>query len=67
MTDTARAVRTRKRQHQRAVRVCITLTPLLFDEAGRLIQRGGFVGLSDYLQDRIRRHSEELPDLSSKA
>lgn len=44
----------RKRAHEKAVTVNLTLPPMLFDEAQRLAREGGYGGLSDYFQACIR-------------
>lgn len=48
-------VGTRKREHQKVVRTTITLTPVLFDASQEIIRHGGYTGLSDLVQDVIRK------------
>jgi len=45
----------RKKTFQKAVRVNITLSPILLEKSGEIIRRQGFSGLSDYVQSKIRR------------
>ena len=45
----------RKREHQKVVRTTITLTPVLFDASQELIRHGGYTGLSDLVQDVLRK------------
>jgi hypothetical protein len=51
-----------KRRHEKAVRVNITIQPLLFNASEELVKKYGFNGLSDYIQARIRQDAGlELP------
>lgn len=45
----------RKAQQKRVIRANITLPPRLWEAAQSLVSKGGYVGLSDYVQARIRR------------
>lgn len=45
----------RKPQEDRAVRVNLSLHPTLLSVLPELLKRGGYSGLSDYVQARIRR------------
>jgi hypothetical protein len=45
----------KKRDHQRAVRTCVTLHPTLFDVCPELFRKHGYSGLSDYIQAKIRQ------------
>jgi hypothetical protein len=51
----------RKRAHETAIRINISLPPVLFDASQRLIKDGGYSGLSDYVQDRIRTDADMKP------
>jgi hypothetical protein len=44
----------RKREHEKVVRINITLTPTLLDHAERIIAQHGYTGPSDYFSNRIR-------------
>jgi hypothetical protein len=44
----------RKARYKRAVRTTITLPPALFEASREVIHKRGFVGLSDYVQARLR-------------
>lgn len=46
---------TRKKKHELAIRTTITLPPLLWDKGQDLVRQGGYGGLSDWVQARIRR------------
>jgi metal-responsive CopG/Arc/MetJ family transcriptional regulator len=48
----------RKRAHEQAIRINISLPPMLYDEGHRLAKQFGFSGLSAYIQDKIRRDVE---------
>lgn len=45
----------RKRNHEKAVRINVSLPPRMLTESEGIISRFGFDGLSDYLQTCIRR------------
>ena len=45
----------RKRGADRVIRTTITMPPVLWEAAQRIIQTRGFCGLSDYIQSGIRR------------
>lgn len=45
----------RKTPKHKVVRANITLPPRLWEAAQALVTNGGYVGLSDYVQARIRR------------
>jgi Arc/MetJ-type ribon-helix-helix transcriptional regulator len=47
-----------KKPHARSIRTTITLTPVLFDACRELVRKGGYNGLSDYLQAKIRRDAK---------
>ena len=47
----------RKREHQKVVRTTITLTPVLFDASQEIIRHRGYTGLSDLVQDVIRKQA----------
>ncbi len=55
MTTDHRTAYQRKRVHERAVRVNITLPPALFGYCSTIVQKHGFSGISDYLAASIRR------------
>ena len=43
---------------KRAVRVNVSLHPQLLEVLPDILQKGGYMGLSDYLQARIRRDAK---------
>jgi hypothetical protein len=45
----------RKRDHERAVRVNLTLTPRLVTALETLIRDGGYTGPADYFASKVRR------------
>lgn len=45
----------RKRKHSFVVRTTISITPVLLDAFQSVASRGGYTGLSDYVQANIRR------------
>lgn len=45
----------RKRPHEKSIRLCVTLTPVLFNACQELIRKGGYSGPSDYVQAKIRK------------
>lgn len=52
----------RKPRHRRAVRINVTLSPILFDAVGEIVKRSGYSGVSDYLQAKIRRDAKLDPE-----
>lgn len=46
---------TRKRKHSLVLRTTISITPVLLDAFQSVAARGGYTGLSDYVQSNIRR------------
>jgi hypothetical protein len=45
----------KKKPHQCSIRTTITLTPVLYDASRDMLRKGGYSGLSDYVQARLRR------------
>lgn len=43
-----------KPSEERAVRTTVSLSPKIWAAGLELVRRGGYTGISDYLQDRIR-------------
>lgn len=52
------AKRPKKRPHQSVVRTTVTITPVLFEALPGIISKGGYTGLSDFLQAQIRREAK---------
>jgi Arc/MetJ-type ribon-helix-helix transcriptional regulator len=52
----------KKPQHRKVIRINVTLPPALFDAVGDLVLRGGYTGLSDYFQAKIRRDAKLDPE-----
>lgn len=47
-----------KPEHRKVLRINITLPPKLYDAAEDLVKDGGYTGLSDYFQAKIRRDAK---------
>lgn len=48
----------RKRKHTLVLRTTISITPVLMDAFHGIAARGGYTGLSDYVQASIRRDAK---------
>jgi hypothetical protein len=48
----------RKRKHTLVLRTTISITPVLMDAFQGIAVRGGYTGLSDYVQASIRRDAK---------
>jgi hypothetical protein len=51
---TSRGIVRRKRAHERAVRINITLQPALYEAMAAILKRGGYAGPAEYVAARVR-------------
>lgn len=52
----------RKHKHRLVLRTTISITPVLMDAFDGIAARGGYTGLSDYVQASIRRDAKLTPE-----